>query len=166
MALRPGKKAANPIEYDLCSERNVYKLLGMDVWVVSHRHKVLSVTREPYKQKVPETSSPSAAAVADATVVLAEDGTNKAILNVLTVKLSTSKQRLDEIRIGVVDFGRHYVAPRAVGGLTDTIIRRHVAILTGYFGNNKRAVEEIAERVGAIFDRPLIQPFLLSLIHI
>ena len=49
------------------------------------------------------------------------------------------------------------ISPSQEKCIIDSILRRQVAFLTGYFGNNKASVQRIARNSRAVMDAPLLQ---------
>jgi hypothetical protein len=81
-------------------------------------------------------------------------------LSKVMVTLDCSRQRMSDISIGVLVVDDQYpVLQSHVDAIVNWIIKEQVAILTGYFGDNKEEVREIAVRTNAILDRPLAQLF-------
>jgi hypothetical protein len=99
------------------------------------------------------------AAVAESSTSSLHGHRNDACFSTVSIVLSRSRQRLERIRVGIVNFLNHEGPENLVDGLVDSILRQDIAILTGFFGDEKEVVEEIATRTRAILDQPLVQPF-------
>jgi hypothetical protein len=84
---------------------------------------------------------------------------NDARFGTATMTLNTANQRMDKIVIGVTSCPEK-LTDAQTDCLADCVVRRQVALLTGYFGDNKEAVEKIAIKARAVHDMPLVQPFL------
>ena len=134
----------------LCQEKRVIELHGMGVFVCSHKAKVRKMGYQVWL---------TPAAVAGSSTSSLHGHPNDACIATLGLTLERSRQRLERVRIGIVNFLNHDWPETLVDGLVDSILRQNIAILTGFFGNEKDVVEEIAERTRAILDQPLVQPF-------
>jgi hypothetical protein len=81
-------------------------------------------------------------------------------LSKVMVTLDCSRQRMSDISLGVLVVDDQYPMLQSnVDAIVNWIIKEQIAILTGYFGDNKEEVREIAVRTNAILDRPLAQLF-------
>ena len=74
----------------------------------------------------------------------------------LTIGLDTTRQRLKEIKVGVVDL-RGHLRSEEISELAAWIVQDRIAMATGYWGNFKGLVGSLAETTGAIYKRPVFQ---------
>ena len=78
----------------------------------------------------------------------------------LHLRLDQTRQRLEEVRVGIVDM-RAYRSARECeekqNALVQWIVTDRLAVLTGHFGQNKQLVSDLAVKARAIHYEPLAQ---------
>ena len=74
----------------------------------------------------------------------------------LDLHMDNSRQTLWHIRVGILDV-RGAVYTSDMEALKEWLVVGRVAMLTGFFGNTPRFVEELATGAGAIYKTPLYQ---------
>ena len=74
----------------------------------------------------------------------------------LTLHMDTSRQRLEDFKIGVLDAGGVLCSPH-VAALAEWVVQDRLAALTGFFGNQKHLISRLAEWSGAVLSTPMYQ---------
>ena len=134
-------------------ERMIVLFLGRHgCWVVVQRAKI---------EIVVTVTSHLFTAVAEGQI----EGELLGFHHVISAKLLTDGSQFKEVAVGILDvFPRISSTPMSASCATAVAarsLRFGVSVLTGYFGDQKDAVEEIATTCGALGEQPLAQPFHL-----
>ena len=134
-------------------ERMIVLFLGRHgCWVVVQRSKI---------EIVVTVTSHLFTAVAEGQI----EGELLGFHHVISAKLLTDGSQFKEVAVGILDvFPRISSTPMSASCATAVAarsLRFGVSVLTGYFGDQEDAVEEIATTCGALGEQPLAQPFHL-----
>ena len=130
-------------------EKAVYKCSSR-VYVAIHKAKVKGVMYVERLKRCEHQFSLPLAVVTDQQYPAITFGT-------LTLRMDQTRQRYEEIKIGIVDMRGRVNSDWHAGHLVEWIVSDRLAAVTGHFGENCELVAEIAERANAVHFEPLMQ---------
>jgi hypothetical protein len=146
----------HPFLTGILAEKAVYRMFPK-AYVAIHRAKVKGFTFVESSLPGWSTSTQSGSSTQPAVAELAP----VVKFGTLSLHMDQTRQRLDEIRIGIVDMRYGFVSEMLfwakVDAMVEWISSDRVAVLTGHFGHSDAFVKEVAMKANAISSEPLAQ---------